>query len=453
MKQIKNIGILGHYGNQNLGDEAIIEAMIANTKKKNPKAIFTCISINPQDSAQRYNVESFPIRYRKDFFIKNSEQNQSINKKESASSAERPVEASENTKDSVSLKQKIKKLPLIGSFAKAAAASLDRVLLLKTELYFLSQVKKQLATMDLLVICGSNQFLDNFGGAWGFPYTLLKWTMLAKRSGTRVAFVSVGAGPLTRSLSYMMLNIALGKADYLSYRDNGSKQLVESRLKKIDGKVYPDIAHSLPCETTNNDPEANVRSEKIVGINPMPVYDRRYWFEPDDKKYNSYIIKMADLCSQLMQKGYRVKLFGTQKNDADVIVDIVNLLKKGKLEISTEQLNNIETVMDQTVSELMQTIDSCDVIFATRFHAIVLPLKHNIPVIGICYYRKSSELLNEVGLGDFHVPIDNFTSNELINKFTKLMQIDTEARKSIASVYSDYETELDEQYESLSKIT
>ena len=109
--------------------------------------------------------------------------------------------------------------------------------------------------------------------------------------------------------------------------------------------------------------------------------------------------------------------------------------------------------MDQTVSELMQTIDSCDVIFATRFHAIVLPLKHNIPVIGICYYRKSSELLNEVGLGDFHVPIDNFTSNELINKFTKLMQIDTEARKSIASVYSDYETELDEQYESLSKIT
>ena len=286
----------------------------------------------------------------------------------------------------------------------------------------------------------------------GFPYTLLKWTLLAKRNGTKVAFVSIGAGPLTRPLSYKMLNIALGKADYLSYRDNGSKQLVESRLTKIDGKVYPDIAHSLPCENLANDAEVKAHSGKIVGINPMPVYDSRYWFEHDDKKYKAYVYEMTEVCDQLIQKGYRVKLFGTQKSDVNVITDIMGLLDSGKFKISAEQLAEIETVMDQTVPELMQTISSCDVIFATRFHATVLPLKLNIPVLGICYYRKSSELLDEVGLGDYHVPIDNFTGNELISKFTKLMQADSEARKSIAAVYSSYEDELDEQYESLANI-
>jgi len=40
MNHINNIGILGHYGNKNLGDEAIIEAMIANIKKRSPDVVY-----------------------------------------------------------------------------------------------------------------------------------------------------------------------------------------------------------------------------------------------------------------------------------------------------------------------------------------------------------------------------------------------------------------------------
>jgi hypothetical protein len=76
----------------------------------------------------------------------------------------------------------------------------------------------------------------------------------------------------------------------------------------------------------------------------------------------------------------------------------------------------------------------------------------NKPVVGICYYRKSSELLTEVGLGDFHVSIDDFTCDDLITKFTELMKIESDARKLIASIYGCYEDELEEQYENILNI-
>jgi len=446
MNHINNIGILGHYGNQNLGDEAIIEAMIANIKKRNPDVTLSCISINPQDSADRYKVKSFPIRYREDFFIESVVTGDAEDKNDDVN------EGGSNTSSSAGLKAAIKNLPLIGITVKTMLSFIHLLRLMKTEAVFLLKARTYMKPVQMLIVCGSNQFLDNFGGAWGFPYTLLKWTILAKLSGSKVAFVSIGAGPLTHSLSYRMLKIALGKADYLSYRDMGSKQLVETRLKKIDGKVYPDIAHSLPFEMQQGDSSGRVEDGVVVGINPMPVYDRRYWFEHDDEKYDSYVHKMADLCRQLVKEGCRVKLFGTQKNDADVIEDIMGLFADDGFDMSAKELSKIETVMDQTVVDLMKTIGSCDVIFATRFHATVLPLKLNKPVVGICYYRKSSELLNEVGLGDFHVQIDNFTSDELFDNFIRLMRVKDKVGASIASIYSAYENELDEQYDSLLKM-
>lgn len=105
---------------------------------------------------------------------------------------------------------------------KAAARALDFKDTLASEYRFLAQARDYLRGMDLLLVTGSNQFLDNFGGPWGFPYTLLKWTLLAKKNGTRVAFISVGAGPLSHPLSFFMLKHTLRRADFVSFRDQGS---------------------------------------------------------------------------------------------------------------------------------------------------------------------------------------------------------------------------------------
>ena len=316
------IGVFGHYGNQNLGDEAIIEAVIKNLREGIDNCEIVGLSINPFDTRDRYQVDAFPIRYRQDFFTHGRNYTPPAPFEKNSKKIDEQVHTVPENKN---LKQTLKSIPVLGFALKAAAHLVDLSKALKDELDFLRHAKAYLKDIDLLLITGSNQFLDNFGGAWGFPYTLLKWTLLAKANHTKVAYISVGAGPLVLPLSFKMLNIALKKADYVSYRDQGSKSLVESKIS-IDAPVYPDIAHSLGIQAGKRikTPEDML----TVAINPMPVYDSRYWYVPNEAKFQAYVSKVTKLSITALQQGYKLDLFSTQTKDENVVDDIMTKLSK-----------------------------------------------------------------------------------------------------------------------------
>ena len=56
------VGILGHVGNENLGDEAIIAAVIQNIRRRVPDAEINGFTLNPADTLERHGIVSFPIR-------------------------------------------------------------------------------------------------------------------------------------------------------------------------------------------------------------------------------------------------------------------------------------------------------------------------------------------------------------------------------------------------------
>src|SRR5262249_61198590 len=92
-------------------------------------------------------------------------------------------------------------------------------------LIFLAQSSTRLKGTDLLIVTGGNQLIDYFGGVWGFPFTLLTWCLLARMRGARVAFLSVGAGPLSSALGGGFWRWSLALADYCSFRDESSRVL------------------------------------------------------------------------------------------------------------------------------------------------------------------------------------------------------------------------------------
>ncbi len=259
--------------------------------------------------------------------------------------------------------------------------------------------------------------------------------------------MSVGAGPLTLPLSYRMLKHALKKADYVSYRDEGSKALIESKID-IDAPIYPDVAHSLGCQpisTTKMASEPRTRQGQLtIAVNPMPVYDKRYWYLPDDDKFQDYIEKVCLLCETILNDGNKLTLFSTQIRDENVIDDIMERLSKNS-NISA-WLPQISEAKCAEVSELMSTLNQADVIVATRFHATVLPLQLNKPTIGICYYRKAAELLDEFGMQDFHVDIDHFDAETLIQQYRAILPKRTDIQRKINSRFNQYRDLLNEQY-------
>jgi polysaccharide pyruvyl transferase WcaK-like protein len=316
---------------------------------------------------------------------------------------------------------------------------------LAKELRFLRDSRNRIRDVDLLLVSGSNQFLDNFGGVWGFPYTVLKWSILAKLAGAKLAFLSVGAGPIDSKISRVFVRMALRLADYASFRDQASKQLIEQKKSRRFGEVFPDLAHGLTFRVRDASRKDSPGGAKrpTVGINPMPVYDRRYWHAPDDRRYQEYVERLASFACMLRRDGYGVFFFPTQTRDESVIRDILLRLNKD----ARETVNRQELVREaKSVSGLMDVYAEADMIVATRFHGVLLALRAERPVLGISYFRKTRDLLREMGQEACAVDLETFTAPDLYERLKTLETKRAEALDQIHKRGEVYRADLRAQY-------
>lgn len=423
------VGVFGHYGQNNLGDEATTLAVIQSLQKRIPDIEIIGLSMNPFDTRRRYHIDSFPIRYRRDFF----EQIQPAGIKKIV--AAKP--------SSVDLRILIKKiLPEKFYMATSVKGFLHLLGNMRNEIGFLRKIREQLKSLDVIMICGSGQ-LEDFEGPFGYPYTLLKWTLMAKATKTCVFVVSIGAGPPSHSLSYWMLDKTLKRANYLSYRDKFSKKTIEKRITGLNGLIYPDLAHGLQSLLL---PEKELKKNKgTVAINPMPVFDNNLMQEAKTERYEEYLNHLKTFIYHVLHEGYAVKLFNTHTSDLGVIENLLDGLHQKDGMVNAD----IEVVRHEMVQELMQTISEADVVVGTRFHSTVLPLILHKPVMGICYHFKSKELLEDVGLGDYSVDLNDFTGHELAMKFNQLCLNIHTIQKNLEFHHRRYTSLLDEQWDHL----
>ena len=443
-----HIGIFGHYGNQNLGDEAIIEAAIDSVRRHFGEPDISCFSIRPEDTAERHGVPAYPIIQRDEPSGGTREDEQDSDGRSEAPTAPAPSRPPGGPPSGPlgDLVRAIKGFRLVRLPYRALSGCLGLARALRSEIPFLLASYRRLKGVDLLIVAGSNQFLDNFGGVMGFPATLLKWSILCKLARTKLAFVSVGAGPINSSLSKFLIRLSLRFADYLSYRDVASRELIEGSSRKFGGKVYPDLASNLRftvAETAPRDP-----GKPTVGINPMPMYDSRYWCEADDRRYRAYVEKLARFAVLLRDRDFPVFFFGTQKKDYDAVDDVLKHLPREDAAPANGTL-----VRDATsVQDLMRIISSSDIVVATRFHGTVLSLVADVPVFGICYYRKAADLLREMDQGEYFVMLDDFDVEEAFGKFLSLAANLEQEKWKIHETSAKYHELVEQQYEHLASM-
>lgn len=424
------IGVFGHYGNENLGDEAIVEAVIQAIHAHVPGAKICAFSIKPADTEVRYRVPAYPIR-----------------KGGEARAPEQRTEVIGTTQaarvgngDRTVI---VKRIPPLMWGLRIVRYAVRQFWEMMEEIAFLGRSFRRLRGVDLLLVSGSNQFLDNFGGPWAFPYTLLKWSVLAKLRGAKLAFISVGAGPLDSRLSRVLVRVALLFSDYTSFRDQASRGLIETKLFRKLGPVYPDLAHGLVLKASCSPTGATTGNRPIVGINPMPVYDPRYWCEVDVGKYQRYVTQLARFASTLVRDGFPVFFFPTQPKDENVIDDVVGALEDDV----RERLGPQAVRRGDSVYGLMELYAAADVVVATRFHGTLLALLAERPVLGICYYRKTRDLLREMGQDDYAVDFDGIDASDLLLRFRELIANRSASRGKIQQRNEEYRVRLSVQYQ------
>jgi polysaccharide pyruvyl transferase WcaK-like protein len=433
----RKIAVIGHGGTQNLGDEALFVTVIQNVRRRVPNAEVIGFTINPADSQQRHGIPCFPIR-RPD----RASTTPAV-PSEPAPQKATPNQPQAQPASPSSFKNAIKAIPGLLPLVNGMRRFAHAVVSILAEPKFLFQSYRRLKGAELLLAAGGQQLNDGYGGPWGYPFTLLKWTLLCKLTGTKVALLSVGAGPIEAPLSKFFVRRLLSLVDYRSYRDAISSRLVESIGSKGSHPVFPDLVYSIQLPAPRPAPPAGAKV--VVGTNPVPFFSSYYWPTPDEAKYQDYIHKFAKFAEWLAKNGRSVLFFPTQtRADVRTINDIRSAMNGSGNSPDLLQCNPI-TYLDDLVSE----ISRADIIIANRYHGILISLMMNKPVLGVAYHEKSRALLTQAGQGDYVLNIEDFKTEDLVKKFTEMEARAPEIKREIAERMAPLRKALEDQYDTV----
>jgi len=386
------ISLLGQFGSGNSGNDGSLEAMLIYLRRLRPDAELVCICSNPALITARYNIQSISVGG-----------------------------------------------PLLSSrWAKA----IDKILLKlprRIALLFISIA--QLNGFDLMIIPGTG-ILDDFQEkALGWPFVVFCWCLIARLCRTRIAFVSIGAGPINGWLSRWFLRSAARMAYYRSYRDNYSLEFMRGLGLDVSGdRRYPDIAFALPIPHPKNDPPLADRLSVAVG-----VMNYRGWRVNDpqsDAIYDDYIGKISAFVSWLLEKGFRVSLVTGDATDERALDDVLQRLAKT---VSKENPSRVETGKANSLHDIMTQIGNVDMAVVSRYHNLVCSLKMDRPTISLGYARKNDDLMGDFDQAKYCFHIEKFKLDELKTIFGKLLDDRIAIQHQMKKVNERWQNQLLEQ--------
>jgi polysaccharide pyruvyl transferase WcaK-like protein len=158
------VGLLHHVGGGNLEDDATLDAVADNIKRRWPNAEIAAFSMNPDDTETRHGIMSYPIR-RKGWTI-----------------GYKPARTEATLKETV--RALTRKHKAVFYLLKATNAVVRLPSEMFHELWFLALSRRNIMSVELLIISGGGQLTEE-NGPWG----------------SRCMFLNLGAGPLSHPLS------------------------------------------------------------------------------------------------------------------------------------------------------------------------------------------------------------------------------------------------------------
>lgn len=437
-----SIGIFGPYGFGNMGDAALADATIQGIRRYQAKARIIGICQHPVNAKLRHNIDTFSIFSN---FIKPSyELKKTVVENCQQAVSDQTIQYS-NVEAPTSLRKKlissIKSLPFVYSTAKNIQKKLVLFKGIFRELQYSRSIYKLAKSLDLIIVAGSGQFNEDWGGAWRYPFALFRWALIARLSGCNVAFFSVGAGNINSFWARKFCTWSLKLAIYKSFRDQRTFSM--ARAWGIDdGILVPDMAFSIRFPETT---KILTKAKKIVGINPIAYCDPRAWYVADQDAYKLYIEKMSMLCMSILDDGYLIHFIPNElKMDNPVIDDIIS-----KMSLSAEQANLIERPNTETPDDVFSNLSNCDLVIACRFHGLLFSYMAKKPTIALAFHFKYFLLAEEMGQEKYCLDIANFKPDQVKSLFEDLVNNRDSVSQTIQHRFSDYFNQVEQQYQKI----
>ncbi len=399
------LALLTPYTGSNLGDAAIQDAVIGNLRHRQPTAQFSGISLNCSNFRVRHGGRAFPLCASSRRFYGMCDEG-----------IEAPSGRSGGHGSGGSrLRNWLKKARLLRGIAKTARRAASVLAWPAREALHCVQGYRFLRAHDLLVVSGGGQLDEEWGGAWGHPFALFKWALLAKLAGTPLVMASVGACKVISPLGRFFLSVALRSAAYRSYRDAHSRQ-VAGRLYRSAARdlVVPDLAFSL---TTDALPRfAQLRSlangRTIAAVSPIAYAKPATWPTENEPLHERYLHQMADAIGRLLAQDYFLVLVWSDSGDQhSVTSQLLERLDDASRNRASKQLY-IPPIA--TWRHLLATLSDVDFLIASRLHSVILGLLARRPTVAISFDPKVDWVMSDAEQTDSLLHIQDFTAGQVI---------------------------------------
>jgi polysaccharide pyruvyl transferase WcaK-like protein len=431
-----SFALMSPCGHGNLGDAATLTAVLQNIQRKIPDAEFYGITLRPGDTEKRHGIPSYPIGgislpgYLIDS-VKSRETG--ITPQLSPGPAQTPVSG---------IRELVRDL-----LTSAARLLLPRgwPWIIREEAEHISGAVRLLKKMDMVILTGGGQLDDFWGGAWGQPYALLKWSLLTRLTNTKFVILCTGFGSLDSWVSRLLTRLALRLSDYRSYRDVGSKNLMQQAGFRRDDPVYPDLAFSLDVSRFMENSRLPVNPTRVC-ISPIVYCDPKTWPIKNEVVYKRYLRKLADVAASLLASGYQLVLVASDGPDNRTIQELRESLIQL---VGRTCLNQMEIPPVVTVEDFLFHVSQAQFLVASRLHGVVLAHLVGTPVIALSYDRKVKALMDAMEQMQFCLDIDDFDAEQVRDAVERLQGSMSETRKAIRNKGREFSLRLDGQYDSI----
>ncbi|QPA25584.1 polysaccharide pyruvyl transferase family protein [Brucella anthropi] len=387
------IALLGQFGSGNSGNDGSLEAMIELLQSRIPDVELHSICSNPRAITDRYHIAA---SWHGRLVLRN---------------------------------------PLLRKLSKLLGDVPRNVL----SIYIMIRTLKR---VRWLIIPGTG-ILDDFQESLlGWPFVVFRWCLIARLLRIKIAFVSIGAGPLHHPHSRWFAKSSLKWASYRSYRDNFTKSFLKSIGVDVESDlVFPDIAFNLKCPLMR---QRDATEPMIVGVGVM---NYRGWSKTDpnaDLISRTYQEKLSRFVISLVGRGFQVRLLTGDIGDQSAVTELVQKIRNA---ICDDDTVNSRVLVDETsdLHQLMRQIDTTDMIVASRYHNIVCALKMGKPLISIGYNDKNDHLMAGFNQLPFCQRIETLDLERLQEQFERVRQHHDAIKSEIKAANVNFSIRSNEQ--------
>lgn len=344
----KRIGIYGFYGFGNIGDEAILSAMILALKSEIKDVKITVFSNNPSATTKVHNVRAIhqiPFRI----------------------------------------------IPFGVAFLKGR--------------FF--QILNELWNTDLLII-GGGGFLSDWQ-SWTIIPEWLWPAMAAKIFKKKVMLYAVGVSGLKTKTGKFLIKIFLNRfIDVITVRDDISREWLEK--SGVNKEIHITADPAILLEPTKSDrineileKEQIDDSKPLIGIAVAPIFQNSKYWHNQQKRFGEvrdFWIKLIDIIT-LKFKADIIIIPMQSPLDREYAQNLLKDIKnKHRVKIITG---------DYAPGEIMGVIGRMGILIGMRFHSLVFAARMGVPMVGIIYDPKAHCFLKEIEQRKFAVDIGDGT--------------------------------------------